>query len=139
MTGVTHAFTSAGVRSASGVFDTVYVYVDSPVYGLRGVRIRMFDPEGIESATLQADSGTLNTMTSELIARGNVELATPKGCRLRTESVLYEPNERRFRGDGYARVDSGEMTDTTTGFSADDRLSSITFLRSGYPVSWPCS
>ena len=47
MTGVRHSPTEDGVRQALGVFDTVYVYNDSSVYHLRGVKLDIFTEEQV--------------------------------------------------------------------------------------------
>lgn len=125
MIDVTHNPTSGGVRSAIGRYDTVYVFRDSSVYHVKGVDLRTFDPDGRQSATIDADSGSLNQATDALIARGNVVLVTENNCTIRTEELHYDPNTRQIWSDLPTRFEFGDRVTTADRFRADDGFRNI--------------
>jgi LPS export ABC transporter protein LptC len=125
MVGVTHNPTSNGVRSAIGEYDTVFVFKDSSVYHVKGVNLRTFDPDGRESATITADSGSLNQATDALIARGNVVLVTENRCTILTEELHYDPDTRQLWSEYPTRFEINGSVTTADRFRADDGFSNI--------------
>jgi LPS export ABC transporter protein LptC len=99
LTGVHQTYTSNGVQSAIGVFDTVYRFTDSSKVHLRGVNLRMFDETGQQTATVTSTSGVLNDATNEMTAIGNVVLITNDLRKIETEELHYDPNTRRLWSD----------------------------------------
>lgn len=125
MTDVTHNPTSDGVRSAIGLYDTVYVFSDSSVYHVKGVNLRTFDPDGRQSATITADSGSLNQATDKLIAQGNVVLVTQNACTIRTDELHYDPDTRQLWSDFPTRFEFQGRVTTADRFRADDGFLNI--------------
>jgi LPS export ABC transporter protein LptC len=125
MTDVAHNPTSDGVRSAIGLYDTVFVFNDSSVYHVKGVNLRTFDPDGRQSATITADSGTLNQATDALVARGNVVLVTENVCTIRTEELHYDPDTRQLWSELPTRFEWDGRVTTADRFRADDGFRNI--------------
>jgi LPS export ABC transporter protein LptC len=125
MTGVNHNSTSDGIRSATGTFDTVYVFNDSSAYYLKGVSQQLFDAEGRQSATIRSDSGVLNLATNAMIARGKVVLLTQKQCRIESEELHYDPQTRRVWSDVFTTFVAGDRTATAQSFNADDQFNNV--------------
>jgi LPS export ABC transporter protein LptC len=126
MIGTTHTQYSNGVRSAEGQYDTVYVFNDSAVYHLRGVNTRMFDADGKQSATIKADSGTLNQSTDAMIAQGHVVLVTQLNCTIKSEELHYDPETRRIWSNVDTRFEVGGKVTTAKKFNADDSFNQVT-------------
>ncbi len=120
-----HTSTVDGVRSSEGVFDTVYVYEDSASYRVRGLNLRMYNPDGVQRATIKADSGRWNTSTDALIALGHVVLITQDGCNVQTEELHYDPNTKRVWSDVPTRFDQAGNITNVRSFSADDQFTTI--------------
>jgi LPS export ABC transporter protein LptC len=125
MTGVNHVSTSDGVRSATGTFDTVFVFNDSSSYSLKGLSQQLFDAEGRPSATIRADSGRLNLATDAMIARGKVVLLTQNQCRIESEELHYDPQTRRVWSDVFTTFVGAGRTATAQSFNADDQFSNV--------------
>jgi LPS export ABC transporter protein LptC len=129
MIGVSTTATSDGVRSATGTYDTVFVYNDSASYRVKGVHQQLFDSNGLPSATIRADSGVLNTITDATIARGKVVLITRTGCQIETEELHYDAQNRSVWSDVHTRfLISGKVTTAET-FRADDGFNNVTGTR----------
>lgn len=135
MVDVTHNPTSDGVRSAIGRYDTIFEFSDSSVYHVKGVNLQTFDPDGRASATIEADSGSLNRTTEALIARGHVVLVTEKGCTIRTEELHYDPSTRQLWSELSTRFEFNGRVTTADRFRADDGFHSINAsgVRGGMP------
>lgn len=125
MIDVTHNPTSNGVRSAIGRYDTVYVFADSSLYHVKGVDLQTFDPDGRRSATITADSGTLNQATDALVARGHVVLVTENVCTIRTEELHYDPDTRQLWSELPTRFEWDGRATTADRFRADDGFRNI--------------
>jgi LPS export ABC transporter protein LptC len=130
MTGVTHAPTSEGIRSAIGKYDTVYVFEDSSKLHLKGVNLEMFDATGRKTATLTSLTGELNTSTEAMVARGSVRLVTTTDNRvIETEELHYDPNTRRIWSDVATTMRlRGDVTHSD-GFKADDQFEKVEIVR----------
>lgn len=125
MIGVTVNSTSNGIRSATGTYDTVYVFNDSSSYHVKGVRSQLFNAAGEPTATITADSGVMNLATDALVARGNVVLITQTGCRIESEQLDYDPQLRRISSPVAARFLAGGRETTVTSFDADDEFVNV--------------
>jgi len=125
MTGVNHNSTSDGIRSATGTFDTVFVFNDSSSYRLKGVSQQLYDAEGRPSATIRSDSGTLNLATNAMVALGKVVLLTQKQCRIESEQLHYDPQTRRVWSDVFTTFVAGERRATAQSFNADDQFINV--------------
>ena len=126
LTGVHQTYTSNGVQSAIGVFDTVYRFTDSSKVHLRGVNLRMFDETGQQTATVTSTSGVLNDATNEMTALGNVVLITNDLRKIETEELHYDPNTRRLWSDVTTRMTYEGNLQIGDSFQADDQFTRVT-------------
>jgi LPS export ABC transporter protein LptC len=125
MTGVTQNFTASGVRSAIGVFDTVFVFEDSSKVHLRGVNLRMFDETGAQTAVVTSLSGVLNDATNEMTAIGTVVLVTSDQRTIETEELHYDPNTRRMWSDVETKMTYEGRVQIGDAFRADDQFTRV--------------
>lgn len=126
--GLDHLYTSDGVRRAQLSADTAYLYEDSAVTHLRGVRLDMFDDAGELTSTLTSEAGEFNTGTQKTVARGNVVLVMPgaDGRTIWTEELHYDPTSKRVWSDVATRMvmNSGEEFNGDQ-FTADDQFQNV--------------
>jgi len=123
--GATHVFTSNGLRSAVGVFDSVFVFTDSSVYHLRGVNLTMYDETGRQTSTVTARSGSMNVATDAMVAEGNVILVTSDLQKIETEQLHYDPTTRRVWSDVETKRTVDGRVQIGDAFSADDQFTRV--------------
>lgn len=138
MIDVTHHPTSDGIRSAIGRYDTVFVFNDSAMYHVKGVDLQLFDADGRQSATIEADSGAFNQSTDAMIARGSVILITQQNCTIRTEELHYDPNTRRVWSEVTTRFEFGDRAGTSDSFAADDQFTRVTLTNARGQIPTEC-
>jgi len=61
---------------------------------LEGLEVVFFDDSRLEGARLIADFGDVDLATHEVVARGNVTVATPEGARFATDQLRYRHGYR---------------------------------------------
>lgn len=125
LTGVHQTYTSNGVRSAVGTFDTVFRFTDSSKVHLRGVNLRMFDEMGQQTATVTSTSGVLNDATNEMVAIGNVVLITNNLRKIETEELHYDPNTRRMWSDVTTKHTYEGRVQIGDSFQSDDQFTRV--------------
>ncbi|MCI0432302.1 MAG: LPS export ABC transporter periplasmic protein LptC [Gemmatimonadetes bacterium] len=123
--GATHVFSSDGLRSAVGVFDTVYVFTDSSIYHLRGVNLTMYDETGRQTSTVTSRSGTMNVATDAMMAEGGVVLITSDLQKIETEQLHYDPATRRVWSDVETKRTVEGRVQIGDSFSADDQFTRV--------------
>src|SRR5687768_2165445 len=70
LVGVEHATTVDGIRRARILSDTTHVFNDSSSVHLIGVNLETYNVNGGITARLTSKSGSLDTNTNKMIARG---------------------------------------------------------------------
>jgi len=125
LSGATHVFTSNGLRSAVGVFDSVFVFTDSSVYHLRGVNLTMYDETGRQTSTVTSRRGSMNVATDAMVAEGNVVLVTSDLQKIETELLHYDPTTRRVWSDVETRRTVEGRVQIGDAFSADDQFTRV--------------
>jgi LPS export ABC transporter protein LptC len=134
--GVHYTPTEDGVPKAIGVFDTVFVYQDSSIYSLRGVKLEIYNAEGKPAATVTSEAGRLNQATDAMTATGNVVLVTTDNVRIETQELHYDPTSHRVWSDVETHRFSADGKELIAdSFSADDRLDRIEYLHPRGDVS----
>ncbi len=112
--------TRDGVRHALLTADTAYVFQDSSRADLRHVHVTMYDDNGAQSGELTSTTGTLDTRSEAMTARGNVILTLAAGAReIRTEELHYDPQGGRIWSDVQTTSVEKGTTVVGTGFSAE--------------------
>ncbi len=89
---------------------------------LKILRVRFFDGQEQVRSTLTSKRGEVNEDTQLLSAQDSVVVVTPKGERLETESLLWDPHRERIRTDAPFRLTRGQDVMTGVGFDADPDL-----------------
>src|SRR5688500_18060838 len=101
LVGVEHATTVDGIRRARILSDPTHVFNDSSSVHLIGVNLETYDPNGAVSSKLTSKSGTLDTNTNKMIARGSVVLNImgAQAQTITTEELHYDPQAKRVWSD----------------------------------------
>jgi LPS export ABC transporter protein LptC len=95
----------------------------------RGVRIDFFDEKGQRSSTLTADTGEMNDLTHDMMARGNVVMQATEGTRMTTDLLHFLNKQQRIVTDSFVRVDRRGDVLTGYGFESDPDLKNFQFKR----------
>ncbi len=88
--GFSHFVTKDGVRRSRVEADTAFFYENTQVTQLKKIRVVFFDVQGQESSTLTAKTGTYHWQDGSMEANGTVEVVSPDGRRLKTQSLRYD-------------------------------------------------
>jgi LPS export ABC transporter protein LptC len=123
-----HSMTSEGVRKALLLSDTGYVRQEDREVDLIGVHLTLFDPRGEEAAVLTARTGSFNSQTGMMVARGEVVLVAtgPDGSRqLETEELHYDLQGDRMWSDLEVAMREGGRTMYGTSFRSDGRFENV--------------
>jgi len=97
--GFSHHVTADGVRRTLLEADTALFFERAQTTVLRRVRSTFYDDRGAEVSRLTAREATYRWQDGALTAKGSVEVTTPEGGRLRTESLLYDKTANRISTD----------------------------------------
>ena len=111
--------TSEGIRSGVVRADTAHVYNDSSKIRMLGVEMTLFHEDGSERAHVTSERGTLDSVTEEMTARGNVVLVMNQGAqRVESPELHYDPSGDRI------------WSDSNSVFTRDGRVTRGTCFRS---------
>ncbi|MEN8374839.1 MAG: LPS export ABC transporter periplasmic protein LptC [Gemmatimonadota bacterium] len=121
-----HEVTVDGVREAVIDSDSAHFFDDSTAVHLFGVDLKVYSPDGRERAHVTSQTGTLDTRTQAMIARGGALVVTQGGSRtIRTEELHYDPGADRVWSDvDFVMVEPGRTT-RGSGFSADAEFQNV--------------
>jgi LPS export ABC transporter protein LptC len=108
-----------GIYRRQILADTAYVYQARGVMELHHLTAYFFDEQGNQTATLTAGFGVYSTTNGSLDARGNVDVISTDGRRLRTEHLIYDKAVMQLRGDTAFVYTSPTENLTGTSFVSD--------------------
>jgi LPS export ABC transporter protein LptC len=98
----------------------------SPALGeptrLDSMVVRFYDGESRPRSVLTSLHGEVDEKTNALIARDSVVVITPRGERLETESLRWDPKEERMTTDVFFRLVRGDDVLTGIGIDAEPGL-----------------
>jgi LPS export ABC transporter protein LptC len=93
---------------------------------LTGMRVRFYDGGADVRSTLTSKRGMVEDRTQTLIARDSVIVVTPKGERLETDSLRWDPKRGQIATGAPFRFLHGNDLLTGVGFQADPDLTHYT-------------
>ncbi len=111
--------TEKGVLRSHVEADTAYLYQNQQLTDLRGVRIRFLDNQGTEKSVLTARRALYYALSKKLDARGQVEVVTSDGRKLRTEHLIYDQTSNRIESDTAFTYESGTEVVNGRSFQSD--------------------
>ena len=89
------------------------------------VRCSFFDEHQHTVATLVARGADMNTLTQDLLFRGQVVATTPKGDRLTIERLLYDGKRKKFLGSGGVHLTRPDAELTADSLVGDPSLKTV--------------
>jgi LPS export ABC transporter protein LptC len=117
---MTTQLTEKGVLVSYVEADTAYLYQNQQLSDLRGLRIRFLDKQnGTQKSVLTARRALYYGITGKLDARGNVEVITTDGRKLRTEHLVYDKTSNRVESDTAFTYESGTEVGSGKRFTSD--------------------
>lgn len=127
--GVRSALVAGGVRRGELFADTVFMFDQSTRMELRGVRSNFFRPDGALDGTLTSRTGTYNTRTGIMEARGDVIVQSEDGRRLASPELRFLVNQNEIRSDSsFVLTRPGDRL-TGVGFVSDPDLQNVQVFR----------
>jgi LPS export ABC transporter protein LptC len=84
--------------------------------------VRFYDGESRPRSVLTSRHGEVDEKTKALVARDSVVVLTPRGERLETESLRWDPREERMTTDVFFRLTRGADVMTGIGIDAEPGL-----------------
>jgi LPS export ABC transporter protein LptC len=117
--GMQHYVTDQGVRRSLVEADTAYVYQNTQMVEMRGVKVTFYNLTGDITSTVTGDSGTYLTRDGSMNARGNVVAVTPDGRSLRSEELKYDSRSQKISSDKPFVYDRADQHLEGNGFTSD--------------------
>lgn len=126
MYGLQHEITVDGVREAQVDADSAYFFDDSTSVHLFGVDLRVYSEDGRERAHVTSQTGSLDTRTQAMIARGDAVVVTGDGARtIRTQELHYDPAADRVWSDVPFVMEEARRTTRGSSFSSDAEFRNV--------------
>ncbi len=98
--GVSQNIGVEGVREAMLQADSLFMWEDSTHVHIEGLHLTIFDTEGRQRATIDAERGQLSAGSNELIAKGDVVLVVAEENReIRSQELRFAPETDRIWTD----------------------------------------
>jgi lipopolysaccharide export system protein LptC len=117
--GMQHYVTDQGLRRSLVEADTAYVYQNTQMVEMRGVKVTFYSPSGEITSTVTGDSGTYLTRDGSMSARGNVIAVTPDGRTLRSQELKYDSRSQKISSDKPFVYDRADQHLEGNGFTSD--------------------
>ena len=105
--------------------ETAWVYEDSNRIEVANPEVHFFNPEQERFSTLFARAGTVNTKTSDLVARGDVRVSTRDSTFLETDSLAWHNKEQVVLTDAPVTMRSPKGDVSGVGLVSDAGLKRI--------------
>jgi LPS export ABC transporter protein LptC len=84
--------------------------------------VRFYDGEALPRSVLTSRHGEVDEKTNSLVARDSVVVSTPRGERLETEILRWDPKQERMTTDAFFRLTRGGDVMTGIGIEAEPGL-----------------
>jgi LPS export ABC transporter protein LptC len=129
MYGARFNLTDSGVLRAQLLADTAYFFDDNTRVELAHVNTTFFTTTGTRSAVLTSRRGTYHTTTGQMVARGNVDVNSTDGRRLRSEELAYDQNRNEISSDSAFVMTEPTRRLEGIGFRSDPNLQNVHILK----------
>jgi len=105
--------------------EKAYVFEDANRIDVTQPRVRFYDDECQMTSTLTAESGSVNSKTSDLVAHTNVLVKTRDSTTLETDSLVWRNKERLITTDAPVNMRSPSGNVSGVGLTSDADLRRI--------------
>ena len=106
-------------------------FESEPQVRAAGIRLEIYDEEGLPSSSVEADSGYLERRqgSGDMLARGRVLVISEEGYELRSSELRWDAERRVFHSDSFVEVRQGRDLHTGWVVEADENLERISIGR----------
>jgi LPS export ABC transporter protein LptC len=105
--------------------ERAYVYEDANRIDVTKPRVRFFDDQRCLTSSVTADAGSVNSKTSDLVARGNVLVTTKDSTNLATDSLVWRNKEQVITTDALVDMRGPQGSIRGYGLVSDANLKRI--------------
>jgi LPS export ABC transporter protein LptC len=117
--------TSSGERLFTLESERAEVYEDSQVVQVTGVKVTFYDNAGGVYSVLTAETGTIQRLSEDLVARGSVVVRTADSTVLQTDSLVWSNGDRRVHTDAPVAIATPKGEVSGVGLESDAGLQRI--------------
>jgi LPS export ABC transporter protein LptC len=97
--GFSHYVTSNGIRRTLLEADSAFYYDATQTAVLKKPRATFYDEKGAEISRMTADRMSYRWQDGSMVATGHVDVTTPDGKRLQSETLTYDKASNRISTD----------------------------------------
>jgi LPS export ABC transporter protein LptC len=94
-----------------------------------GVKVRFFNPQGIQTSVLTSDEGNVDEVTNNLEARKNVVVVSSDSSRMTTEQLFWDNQRQRIYTPAYVQITTEKDKLQGHGFESDQNLKNYRIFR----------
>jgi LPS export ABC transporter protein LptC len=95
----------------------------------QGVRVRFFNPQGIQTSVLTSDEGSVDEMTNNLEARKNVVVVSSDSSRMTTEQLFWDNQRQLIYTPAYVQITTEKDKLQGHGFESNQSLKNYRIFR----------
>jgi LPS export ABC transporter protein LptC len=95
----------------------------------QGVRVRFFNPQGIQTSVLTSEEGNVDETTNNLEARKNVVVVSSDSSRMTTEQLFWDNQRQLIFTPAYVQITSAKDKLQGHGFESDQSLKNYRIFR----------
>lgn len=103
--------------------------LDRKTHMSRGVRVRFFNPQGIQTSVLTSDEADVDETTNNLEARKNVVVVSSDSSRMRTEQLFWDNQRQLIYTPAYVYITTEKDKLQGQGFESDQSLKNYRIFR----------
>jgi len=129
MFGARFNLTTSGVSTALLNADTAFFFDDNTRVELEKVHMTFYTKTGEQNAELTARRGTFHTPGGLMVARGDVDVITQDGRRLRTEELKFDQAKNEVSSDSAFVLTEPDRRLEGIGFRSDPNLKNVHVLK----------
>jgi LPS export ABC transporter protein LptC len=95
----------------------------------QGVKVRFFNPKGIQTSVLTSEEGNVDEMTNNLEARKNVVVVSSDSSRMTTEQLFWDNQRELIHTPAYVEITTEKDKLQGHGFESTQNLKNYRIFR----------
>jgi LPS export ABC transporter protein LptC len=95
----------------------------------QGVRVRFFNPQGLQTSVLTSEEGSVDETTNNLEARKNVVVVSNDSSRMTTDQLFWDNQRQLIYTPAYVHITSAKDKLQGQGFESDQSLKNYRIFR----------
>lgn len=102
---------------------------DQKTHMSQGVRVRFFNPQGVQTSVLTSDEGTVDEATNNLEACKNVIVVSSDSSRMTTEQLFWDNQRQLIYTPAYVQITTEKDKLQGHGFESNQNLKNYRIFR----------